>query len=79
MPRIIRTRYRNVRTIKPAPSYGGPRPGSLITVRRCQGGYSLPAGIPEGARVRVIDFDRGTYRVSWKGREYQVSMACVWK
>lgn len=26
----------------------------------------MPAGIPQDALVRVIDFDRGTYRVSWK-------------
>jgi hypothetical protein len=42
------------------------------TVKSVFGGYPLPAGLPEGATVKIRSFDHGYHQVEFKGHVFQV-------
>jgi len=54
-------------------------PGAMVQVRRLDGPqvYPVPPEIPDGAVVKVISFEPGSYRVEFSGREYTLSMTCL--
>ena len=51
--------------------------GKLAKVRSVFGGYPLPDGLPEGARVKIVGFDIGHFEVEHDGRKFKISMMCV--
>jgi len=51
--------------------------GDVIRVRPCQGGYELPAGLPSGALVKIVECLVGYYRVEYKGQAFTVAFPCV--
>jgi hypothetical protein len=51
------------------------RIGDLVKVKHVHGGYPLPAGLPEGATVRVLAFDIGYRDVEYQGQVFHVAMA----
>ena len=51
--------------------------GSWVRVRNVHGGYRLPEGLQQWARVRVEAMDAGMRRVRWRGRSFDVPMACI--
>jgi hypothetical protein len=50
--------------------------GSYIKVYQCVP-YRLPAGVPDGATVKVISFGIGMREVEYRGVRYEIPMACV--
>jgi hypothetical protein len=53
------------------------RVGDAAIVRHCWGGYRLPAGLPDGASVKVLSIEIGYVYVEYECRCFMVSMACV--
>jgi hypothetical protein len=51
--------------------------GKVAKVRSDSDGYALPEGLPEGAKVEIVGFDIGHFEVTYKGRRFRISMACV--
>ena len=47
------------------------------SVKSVSGGYLLPAGLPEGAIVKVRSFDGGWYDVEFQGKIFNVFTACI--
>lgn len=50
--------------------------GSYVKVHHSMP-YFLPEGLPEGASVKVIAFEIGGRTVEYRGRRFEVPMACV--
>ena len=53
------------------------RPGHLVKVHPCHGGYALPDGLPNGATVKVLASDHGSIDVHFDGNKFTVSLACI--
>ena len=51
--------------------------GKVAKVRSSFEGSRLPAGLPEGAAVKIVGFEPGHFDVEHKGRKFKISMACV--
>jgi hypothetical protein len=51
--------------------------GKVARVRSCFGGYHLPAGLPEGALVKIMSFDFGYFDVDYKGQTFRIPMVAV--
>lgn len=51
--------------------------GELVTVTHCWGGYRLPADLPDGAVVKVLERQNGQTIVVCQGRQFAVSTANV--
>jgi hypothetical protein len=51
--------------------------GSRVRVHHVHGGYRLPEGLPNRARVRVLTLDVGSVEVEYRGRAFRVAMACI--
>jgi hypothetical protein len=51
--------------------------GKVATVRSSFGDEQLPAGLPEGAMVKITGFDIGFFEVEFQGRRFRISMVCV--
>ena len=49
----------------------------MAKVRSCLGGCELPAGLPEGAIVKIVGFDIGHFEVEYRKRRFRISMTCV--
>jgi hypothetical protein len=49
----------------------------VITESQCVGGYRLPEGLAEGARVKVVGVDIGARDVEFEGRRFRIAMPCV--
>lgn len=47
------------------------------TAETLQGGYQLPAGLPELATVKIAGFNAGTFIVEFEGKRYEVLSACL--
>jgi hypothetical protein len=54
-----------------------PRAGDRMRVRDSRGSYPLPKEIPQDAIVTIVSFDTGYFKVTYDGREFQLSMTCV--
>jgi len=48
--------------------------GSMVVVKNCAGGYTLPVGLVEGDVVKVLAFDCGYYSVEKDGQTFCISM-----
>jgi hypothetical protein len=53
------------------------RVGRSVTVRDCPFGYSLPAGLNPGDRVKVLSFDHGYYTVDKNGDRFEIFLTNV--
>lgn len=53
------------------------RPGHVVRVIHCFGGYELPDGLPDGALVKVVACDIGYFEVEHAEQQYTIAMACV--
>src|SRR5438105_9496268 len=47
------------------------------TMETLQGGYRLPAGLPELATVKIVGFKAGTFDVEFEGKKFEVLSTCV--
>jgi len=57
----------------------GFRVGETAETKHVWGGYILPEGVPEGAQVKILAFDREWYEVDFQGTTYRIYMACLRK
>jgi hypothetical protein len=53
------------------------RVGRSVTVRDCPFGYSLPAGLNPGDRVKVVSFDHSCYTVDKNGDQFEIFLTNV--
>jgi hypothetical protein len=51
--------------------------GDVVEVFSVFGGYPLPAGLPEGAQVRIVRFQQAYRIVERDGQEWRVYLANV--
>lgn len=51
--------------------------GKVAIVRSEFSGEPLPAGLPEGAAVKIVGFDIGRFEVEHRGRRFRIPMSCV--
>jgi hypothetical protein len=49
----------------------------VATVASVCGGYRLPDGLPQGAIVRVLDFDHGFHTVEFENRQFKIFSGCA--
>jgi len=47
------------------------------TVKNALGGYVLPAGLPEGATVKIVRFSTGYFDVEFDQKRFEVPIACM--
>jgi hypothetical protein len=53
------------------------KPGTVVTVKHCFGGYALPKGLRPWHRVTIKSFDHGYYRVERLGKEFMIFQANI--
>jgi hypothetical protein len=53
------------------------RPGTVVKVKDCWGGYMLPPGLTAGNEVKIKNFDCGYYTVKRHGRRFKIFMANI--
>ena len=51
--------------------------GKMARVRSCFEGEALPAGLPEGAIVRIVSFETGWFEVEYGKQHFRLPMICV--
>jgi hypothetical protein len=56
---------------------GSYRIGDLVRVTNCVGRCALPAGLPNGAEVRVVGIVQTDRLVEWEGELFEVNMVSI--
>jgi hypothetical protein len=68
-----RAKYRGT----PPHGYFALKPGTIVRVKPCFGGYPLPPGLNEGDPVRILSFHYGYYQVTKDGRQFEINQTNV--
>jgi hypothetical protein len=68
-----RSKYRGT----PPHGYFALKPGTIVRVKACWGGYPLPHGLKEGDDVQILSFHYGYYSVVKAGRKFQINQTNV--
>ena len=51
--------------------------GKMVQVKSVIGGCGMPAGLPDGAYVKLIDFRNGRFEVEFEGTLHKLEAPCV--
>lgn len=77
MKRVIHLTNRYGNSVFRGPDPKIVRLGELAIARSLPTSYKLPQGLPEGATVKLLDFEIGTYEVEYEGKKFEVPSACI--